>query len=389
MQRFFLCLLFVTPFLVRAQDITGVWQGHFQPAGNSAHSSPLTDRYRIEVQVAQNGKTFEGVTYCFQSSIFFYGKAAATGTVNVHNGKVLMQEGKLLEVHNTFGDVYIMTYFMQYSKSGNDEFLEGNYVSMNVHDSSNGDRGTVFLHKVPTSYFPEEAFLTKRKQELANLPPANPPLASRPPAAKPLAAIPHRPAKTPPAHAPLRKAPVTGKADSTSVTSSRPRTIIRRQPPPAPERNTPALPRAATSHATVKQPGGDSTTSMNSKFPSITPKVLLDRSTPLVRSLTVNTKDVVLNIYDDGAIDNDTISVFLDNRLILSHAMLTDRPIVLNVHLDESDDYHELVMVADNEGEIPPNTSLMIVKAGDKEYEVRITSTMQKNAKITFKYVKP
>jgi len=46
-------------------------------------------------------------------------------------------------------------------------------------------------------------------------------------------------------------------------------------------------------------------------------------------------------------------------------------------------------MVADNEGEIPPNTSLMIVKAGDKEYEVRITSTMQKNAKITFKYVKP
>ena len=151
----------------------------------------------------------------------------------------------------------------------------------------------------------------------------------------------------------------------------------------------PVLARAATSHSTVKQPAGDSTTSMNSKFPSITPRVLLDRSTPLVRSLTVNTKDVVLNIYDDGAIDNDTISVYLDNRIILSHAMLTDRPIVLNLHLDESDDYHELVMVADNEGEIPPNTSLMIVKAGDKEYEVRITSTMQKNAKITFKYVKP
>ena len=61
-------------------------------------------------------------------------------------------------------------------------------------------------------------------------------------------------------------------------------------------------------------------------------------------------------------------------------------PIV--VHLDESDDYHELVMVAENEGEIPPNTSLMIVKAGDKEYEVRITSTEQKNAMVTFKYQK-
>ncbi len=45
-------------------------------------------------------------------------------------------------------------------------------------------------------------------------------------------------------------------------------------------------------------------------------------------------------------------------------------------------------MVADNEGEIPPNTSLMIVKAGDKEYEVRITSTEQKNAVVIFKYEK-
>jgi hypothetical protein len=384
MRRLLLAFLLVTPFLLHAQDITGVWQGHFQPAGNSARSSPFTDRYRIEVQVAQKGKILEGVTYCFQSSIFFYGKAAAAGTVNVRNGKVLMQEGKLLEVHNTFGEVYTMTYFMQYSKSGNDEFLEGKYVSMNVHDSSNGDRGTVFLHKVPTPYFPEEAFLTKRKKELAN-----PPVAPHP-----LAATPLRPAKTPPTLAPHKKAPVTRLADSASLAANRPKTIPRHQPPtpdrnPPPEKNTPALTRAATPHTTVKQPAGDSTTSMNSKFPSITPRALLDRSSPLVRSLTVNTKDVVLNIYDDGAIDNDTISVYLDNRMILSHAMLTDRPIVLTLHLDESDDYHELVMVADNEGEIPPNTSLMIVKAGDKEYEVRITSTLQKNAKITFKYVKP
>ncbi len=154
MRRLLLAFLFVTPFLVQAQDITGVWQGHFQSEGKSTRSSLFSDRYRIEVQVAQKGKNLEGVTYCFQSSIFFYGKAAATGTVNVRNGKVLMQEGKLLEVHNTIGDVYTMTYFMQYSKSGDDEFLEGKYVSMNVRDSSNGERGTVFLHKVPTSYFP-------------------------------------------------------------------------------------------------------------------------------------------------------------------------------------------------------------------------------------------
>jgi hypothetical protein len=42
-------------------------------------------------------------------------------------------------------------------------------------------------------------------------------------------------------------------------------------------------------------------------------------------------------------------------------------------------------MVAENLGEIPPNTSLMVVKAGDQQYEVRITSTEQKNALVRFK----
>ena len=57
--------------------------------------------------------------------------------------------------------------------------------------------------------------------------------------------------------------------------------------------------------------------------------------------------------------------------------------------MDEDNSEHELVMVADNLGRIPPNTSLMIVEAGEKRYDVRITSTEQKNAVIRFKYQKP
>jgi hypothetical protein len=43
-------------------------------------------------------------------------------------------------------------------------------------------------------------------------------------------------------------------------------------------------------------------------------------------------------------------------------------------------------MVAENLGEIPPNTSLMIVDTGTQQYEVRITSTEQQNAMVIFKY---
>ncbi len=242
MQRLYLLFFFLTPIWLQAQDITGIWEGHFRSnVSESAHSFSLDDRYRFEVQVAQRGKTFEAVTYSYLSS-FFYGKASAKGTVNVHTQKVLLQEGKLLEFRNDMGGVYVAACFLQYTKSGDEEFLEGRYVSMNVNDSSNCGKGTVFLRKVQNSQF-------------------------------------------------------------------------------------------------------------------------------------------TLNIYDDGAIDHDTISVYLDNGLVISHAMLTDRPITLTLHLDETNDYHELVMVAENEG-IHQYRLPMIVKAGDKRCKC-ITSTEQKNAMVT------
>jgi hypothetical protein len=389
MQRLFLLVLCVAPFLLRAQDLTGVWQGHFRSENLAMRSTVFDDRYKFEVQIAQHAKTFDAVTYSYLSSIF-YGKAAAAGTINVHTGKVLLQEGKLLEVRNQSGDVCIMTCFLQYSKSGDDEFLEGSYVSMNTRDSSNCGRGTVFLHKVASSDFYEEPFLVKRENELKGKPAlvhSSPPV-KRPPSGaaalrKPVPAH-HRSNNTRttarvPSH-------LTHRPDSTRLTA---RNSAPRHRPVAPAPPPPAMARVSVPRGTLQATSNDSMVSMNRRFPTVTPRVLLDRSTTLVRSLTVHTKEVVLNIYDDGVIDGDTISVYLDNRQVINHAMLTDRPLIVTLHLDDNDDFHRLVLVADNEGTIPPNTSLMIVKAGDQEYKVNITSSLQMNASITFKYVKP
>jgi hypothetical protein len=68
---------------------------------------------------------------------------------------------------------------------------------------------------------------------------------------------------------------------------------------------------------------------------------------------------------------------------------LTASPLVINLKMDEENPDHELVMVAENLGRIPPNTSLMIVEAGNQRFDVRITSTEQKNAVVRFKYQKP
>jgi hypothetical protein len=373
MQRLYLLLLAAVPLLVRAQELTGVWQGHFQ-ASDGARSDlfSMDDRYRFEVQIAQRDKKFDAVTYSYLSSVF-YGKAAAAGTVNPKTGKVLLQEGKLLEVRNAFGGICTMTLFLQYTKTGDEEFLEGKYVSMSVKDSSNCGRGTVFLRKVAASDFYEEPFLIARKKQLEKEE-----LAKEKPAVK--------------APAPIKK-PAPATAGTTNKPVSKPSVTRHANHPPAANPITPDAP-PPLAHARIPgrsatRPARDSGVGMGHKFSTITPRVLLERSNQLVRSLTVNTREVVLNIYDDGVIDGDSVSVYLDNKMVINHAMLTDRPLVVTIHLDEDNDYHELVMVADNEGTIPPNTSLMIVKAGDKEYKVNITSSLQKNATIIFKYTKP
>ncbi len=68
--------------------------------------------------------------------------------------------------------------------------------------------------------------------------------------------------------------------------------------------------------------------------------------------------------------------------MIVATSGLSEKPISFHIVVDAMHPHHELVMVADNLGSIPPNTSLMVVTANNKRYEMFISSSEQKNAKI-------
>jgi hypothetical protein len=44
-----------------------------------------------------------------------------------------------------------------------------------------------------------------------------------------------------------------------------------------------------------------------------------------------------------------------------------------------------LLLVAENLGSIPPNTGLLVIRDGDKVYQVNFTADMQTNASIVLK----
>ncbi len=345
MRVFLLFFVFCGAFSSFGQDLTGIWRGHFISANNSKlfDSLGIVDKYKFEIQIGQDSKSFEGVTYSYQTTVF-YGKASCAGTINPQTKKVLLQETNLLEV-KTSGGACLMTCFLLYSKMGENEFLEGKYTGINVSDSSFCGNGTVFLRKVPVSDFYKEPFLVELEKKKNN---SLPPVATKP---KPIPVNP----KNPPG-------------------AKKPATAQKTEPVPTPA-NDESL-KKDTVRATISK-----------MTPRISvPKIISTRKNELVKTITTSAKEININIYDNGTIDNDTVSVYVNNKLAISKERLTDRAISLTLEFDDDNDEYELVMVAENLGEIPPNTSLMVINAGEQKYEVRITSTEQKNAVIRFKY---
>jgi hypothetical protein len=358
-------ILVFLPFSSAAQDITGIWRGYF--------FTEMNDQYKFEIQIKQNAqKGISGVSYSYLTTVF-YGKATLTGYFNKTAQTALVQEIKTVELRMSGGSVAcIMKLFMNYTKSGKEEFLEGTYTSKYEHSDkkygiTRGEScgsGKVYLRKVITSDFYVEPFLRNhpsvKKPDIATTKPS----AKNPPAQK---------SSTPPANKPVVKAPAktapqktTTKPPVKNEVATKPKTDTARRIPPPVVRQEPQKIEAPKPTLTI-------------------PSVTRSRQNELTQTITVKQRDVVIRIYDNGEVDDDTISIYMDNKLLLSNKRLSAAPITINLKMDENNTEHILVMVAENMGRFPPNTSLMIVQDGDKRYQVRITSTEQKNAMVRFK----
>ena len=119
------------------------------------------------------------------------------------------------------------------------------------------------------------------------------------------------------------------------------------------------------------------------------PPQLTNRNNELVKEIKVDTGNIRLDFYDNGQIDGDTISVFVNNMPVVSRQRLTAKPITVNVKIDLKRTEQEVIIVGENLGTIPPNTALMMVTAGNKRYQLYLTSDERKNALVRFIYEKP
>jgi hypothetical protein len=112
---------------------------------------------------------------------------------------------------------------------------------------------------------------------------------------------------------------------------------------------------------------------------------LQPRTKELVRKIIVDTGQIRIQLYDNAEIDNDSITVFINGKLLLYRQRLTEKPLTIGFNALPETEY-ELLMYADNMGTIPPNTALMVVTAGKKKFELFLSSSEEKTAAVKFVY---
>jgi len=109
------------------------------------------------------------------------------------------------------------------------------------------------------------------------------------------------------------------------------------------------------------------------------------RKEVVTKTLEVESDSVRLSFYDNGDIDGDSISVFVNKNVVLTHQELASRALTMYLHLDSTIDENEISMFAENLGKIPPNTALMVVTDGKNRYEIFMSSSLTENATIKIK----
>lgn len=112
---------------------------------------------------------------------------------------------------------------------------------------------------------------------------------------------------------------------------------------------------------------------------------LKPREKDLIKTMQLPSPQITIELYDNAEIDGDTVTVFVNNRLLLYRQMLTDKPLTVHFNAFPNTEY-ELVMYADNLGRIPPNTALMMVSAGGQKSQVFLSSSEKKSAAVRFVY---
>lgn len=109
------------------------------------------------------------------------------------------------------------------------------------------------------------------------------------------------------------------------------------------------------------------------------------RKSKSVAVIKLASPEVKIKVFDYGKLDHDTITVFYNNTMI-AHKIAIDKEVdELTFELDKDAKEHKLYFIANNIGDVAPNTTSIEIFIGDKKYQYKLFTNEKENALIQFK----
>jgi len=386
----YLILAFCIPTLVLGQDLTGKWRGYFTPS-NELDGKMVT----YEIVIKENpDHTLTANTYS-RISNNFTANALATGMHSENTQLVSIIETRFdkMKLVGNF-QACLMSNFLSYRLVRGHEILEGTYTANNETLGKDCGGGKVYLEKEglivkefsPKTILPKNnitAEVNSKKIIPTSIVAAkNIEKENKPKQAKQSLVVKEVLTKTNKTIAIPTKTTQTSSAEHNAV----PINLVQTN---TVQTNTPAVNVPENSKAAVIIETNTSTnTSASKSSGQILPWVLVGRENKLVKQVLVNSASISIDLYDNGTIDNDTIMIFDNKKLLLDNRRLSYKATHFDISFSNETNKHEIIIVAQNLGTVPPNTALMVVKDGSSRQEIYITSTLSVNAMIQFELKK-
>ena len=110
---------------------------------------------------------------------------------------------------------------------------------------------------------------------------------------------------------------------------------------------------------------------------------LAKRTIENIRTVDIMQDSLIFSLFDNGTVDGDTVSILINGEVVMPRVGLLERATNKTIYLTpEMGDTINVIMYAENLGSIPPNTGLLVVRDGEKNYEIFFTGDLKNNAEI-------
>ncbi|MCW3090767.1 MAG: hypothetical protein JWP81_1836 [Ferruginibacter sp.] len=340
---------FLLPAALLAQKINGQWRGYFNSSGDIVLTGGATTEYVLEIEI--NGSQISGFSYSYFQNRKYYVICSLTGTYYKSTKSMKITEtARVKGVMPPDWSDCLQTHILSYQKNGDTEELTGRWVTAPGQVGECGKGNTTLTRRT-----------VSRDLSSYNKSKNGTPFSAQKPVAKAPSLVEKNSSK--PVTPPVAKTAPKSKPKITTTT-----------PPQAKnnpvERDAPEIIAPEVKKQVV---------------PILPPSMAFEkRSNDIIKTIEIEHATFKVDLYDNGEIDGDSISLFYNGKLLLSHKRLGDKPITLMLEANTGKETNELTMYAENLGIYPPNTALMVVTDGERRYEVRIASDLKKSGTIRF-----